>query len=208
MKGLENIDERELARNAQAGSLLSYEELVRRYEQRIFAYLMSRCNRRQDAEDLLQQTFIAAYRNIGKYKAEYAFSPWLYTIARNLSVSHFRKQRPQINEVFDFTDERSPDHLLAEREARDNLWAIVRRELPEIQSTALWLKYSENMQVTDIAQAIDKSTTHTKVILYRARKNLAKAVAAVPAADLRPPPLPETRPVFAEVSLQRSGGSA
>jgi len=196
---LTELDDRELARSAQAGSLLSYEELVRRYDRRIFAFLLTRSPSREDAEDLLQKTFIAAYKNIGKFKTEYPFSPWIYTIARNLAVSHLRTLKPHINEVFDFSDERSPAHVMADREVRENLWVIVRDRLPETQATALWLKYREQMPVSQIAQTLGKSVTHTKVILHRARKALAKHVSAESATDVRPPPVPEARPVFAEV---------
>lgn len=198
---LAKLDDRELALNAQAGCLLSYEELVRRYDRRIFAFLLTRSPSRQDAEDLLQKTFIAAYKNIGKFKTQYPFSPWLYTIARNLAVSHLRRLKPHVNEVFDFSDERSPAHVMADRETRENLWSIVQRELSETQATALWLKYREQLPVSEIARTLGKSVTHTKVILHRARKALAKHLGAEPATDVRPPVMPEARPVFADVQV-------
>src|SRR5512138_3819769 len=86
----EKTDE-ELAREARAGSRRSFEELASRYRRRLFVYLRPRLASNEDAEDMVQDTFLKLYRNIDGYDPAYRFSTWLYTSANRLAIDSFRK---------------------------------------------------------------------------------------------------------------------
>ena len=90
---IEEKTDEELAREARAGSRRSFEELARRYKRRLFVYLRPRVGSDQDAEDMVQETFLKLYRNIGGYDPAYRFSTWLYTSANRLAIDAYRKKR-------------------------------------------------------------------------------------------------------------------
>ena len=186
---LSTLSDEDLAVQAQAGSVTSFEELVLRHEKRVFHFLCLRTRQTQDAEDLTQRTFIAAYRAIGRYKPRYRFVTWLFTIARRQAISHFRARRPVEPLKAHPVDGRMPDRGIVAREEWGRLWSLARDVLPENQLAALWLCYAEDLTMKEIAAAMNKTVTHVKVLLHRARKGLAAALRNHP-MESEPPPLP------------------
>ena len=91
-----NATDEELAAQAAAGSRSAFEELVSRYSLRLFHFLRSCSRSDEDVEDLTQETFLRAYRNIGRYDPQRRFSTWLYTMAIRLSISRQRSQRKKL----------------------------------------------------------------------------------------------------------------
>jgi RNA polymerase sigma-70 factor (ECF subfamily) len=180
-------DER-LVRQSQAGSLEAFEELVRRYEQRIYAFVANCCRNSSDADEITQDTFVRAYRAIAKFDSRRNFAPWLFAIARRRCIDHFRAnparpEEPAI-ELFDTDD---PAELMARREDGQGLWQLARSCLSQPQFLALWLRYAEEMDVNDIARALGKTQTHTKVVLFRARRTLGRALGSSAALQRKTP---------------------
>jgi RNA polymerase sigma-70 factor (ECF subfamily) len=136
-------------------------------------FLLTRCASFADAEDVLQDTLIAAYRYIHTYDPRWRFSTWLYRIAiRN--AAHLRG--PVIADAVDaheLRDEESDPLLqcIADSES-ENLWVSARRVLNDDVFSAMWLRYAEDMSVNDIAKALDRSASWTKVNLMRGRRAL------------------------------------
>jgi RNA polymerase sigma-70 factor (ECF subfamily) len=175
---LRNMNCEELARRSQQGCRASFAELVERYGLRLFRFLRSKTDNPQDTEDLVQDTFVKAYENIHRYKDSWKFSTWLFTIAARLAYSHFRRSRSfQTVEDIELNDT-EPVQMLAEKETQKNLWALA-RDLSVNQYHALWLKYQQGMSIKEIALVLRKSQVNVKVLLYRARINLAKKLQEV-----------------------------
>jgi len=175
--GQKNLTDEELARDARAGSESAFEQLVYRYEERIFHFLMRKTGNAHDAEDLTQQAFVKAYRALGRYDAKYRFSAWFYTIASRLAVSHYRSRRtvPVAPDSIEEVDVRTPDADLSERESEGRLWDWARVRLRENEFTALWLRVREDLSVAEIAGAMQKTRGHVKVLLFRGRRRLVRA---------------------------------
>jgi len=171
----------ELAREARAGSRRSFEELARRYKRRLFVYLRPRLGSDQDAEDMVQETFLKLFRNIRNYNPAFRFSTWLYTSAGRLAISSFRGRRFVGERMRGEARDVSPDpaERMAEDAASDNLWDAA-RTLGGNQFRALWLRYGEDMTVDEIARALGKSRLSVRVLLHRARMNLAKRLSPAP----------------------------
>jgi RNA polymerase sigma-70 factor (ECF subfamily) len=162
----------QLAQRAKEGSRDAFELLVTRHERQIFNYLYHLTRNRHDAEDLVQETFIKAYRGIHRYDASFAFATWLFTIAKRTAYSHFRSaERAEVpdNQV----DRTNPATLLEEKDESDLLWALARR-LKQNQYEALWLRYGEDFSVAEIARIMKTNQVRVKVLLHRARATLAK----------------------------------
>ena len=170
---LRALSAEELARRSQQGCRESFAELVERFGIRLFKFLRYKTNNLQDAEDLVQESFVRAYENIQRYRSSWKFSTWLFTIAARLAYSHFRRSRSfQTVGYFESSDP-EPVQMVAEKETRQSLWALARC-LSMNQYQALWLKYGQDMSIKEIAMVLRKSQVNVKVLLYRARINLAK----------------------------------
>ncbi|MEP7293855.1 MAG: RNA polymerase sigma factor, partial [Chloroflexota bacterium] len=75
----------------------AFAQVYQRYARHVYRYLLTKVNNRQDAQDLTAQTFAAALQKFDDYRAEGALAAWLTVIARNLAVSHFRRQHFEIS---------------------------------------------------------------------------------------------------------------
>ena len=163
----------ELAVRSQNGCQASFAELVRRYGGRLLVLMQQRTGNLHDAEDLVQDTFVKAYRNIHRYQSSFRFSTWLFTIATRLADSHYRRRHILQGVSQATSDLPSPDTVAVDDESRENLWALA-RSLSTNQHQALWLRYAEDMSIKEIAKVMRKTQVSVKVLLYRARMNLAR----------------------------------
>jgi RNA polymerase sigma-70 factor (ECF subfamily) len=164
------IDEQKLIDAAKAGSAEAFADLVRAYRVRLLRFLLTRCASYADAEDVLQDTMIAAYRYLRSYDPRWRFSTWLYRIA----IRNAQKIRSEsLVEIGDLCDEESDPllHCIKASET-ENLWVCAKRVLNDDVFAAMWLRYAEDMSIHDISNALDRSDSWTKVNLLRARKAL------------------------------------
>lgn len=164
----------QLGREANAGSIDAFEELVGAFESRIYGFLYRLLGNAHDAQDITQETFVRAWQAIGRFDPDREFATWIFVIARRAAANHFRARRPM--------DELSDDLPCtgaapgATAEAGDEaaaLWAAARKLKP-VQFEALWLRYAEGFSVAETAKVIGLTVIHTKVILHRARNELAR----------------------------------
>jgi len=169
----------QLAVHAQNGSIHSFEELVYRYEKRIFGFISCRVSSVDDAQDLTQDTFLKTYINIKKYKKKYSFSTWLFTIARREVISFYRKNsKKKIESISgDFFNTENPHSLLTFDDAQSQLWETLNKQLPEAQFSALYLHSVEQMNITEIAHTLKKTKANIKILLHRVRKKITQELA-------------------------------
>ncbi len=167
------ISAEELACLARQGSSAAFGELVDRFGGRLLTYLHHKTGSWHDAEDLVQETFVRAYQNLDRFREVQRFSTWLFTIASRLAISHFRRSRAEktLPEMESVTA--GPVAELTRRETKRSLWKAA-KGLSANQFEVLWLKYSEGMAIKEIARVMGKTPVYVKVLLYRARINLAK----------------------------------
>jgi RNA polymerase sigma-70 factor (ECF subfamily) len=169
----ERTDE-ELAREARAGSRRSFDELARRYKRRLFVYLRPRLGSDEDAEDLVQDTFLKLYRNIGGYDPAFKFSTWLYTAANRLAIDSFRRRAAEKGQPVAERDLDIPDPAAGVGEGSDasGLWKEA-RTLGGDRFRVLWLRYGEDLSVEEIAAVLGRTRLAVRVLLHRARTSLA-----------------------------------
>ena len=158
---------------AKAGSADAFADLARYYRERLLRFLMTRCTSLADAEDVLQDTLINAYRYIHSYDPRWRFSTWLYRIAIRNAGKLRGPELVDVASVGELRDEESDPLLqcIAASE-KENLWVVARRLLNDDVFAAMWLRYAEDMSVNDIAKALDRSVSWTKVNLMRGRRAL------------------------------------
>lgn len=172
---IEQKTDEELAREARAGSLRSFEELALRYKRRLFVYFRPRLGSDQDAEDLVQETFLKLYRNIHNYDPALRFSTWLYTSANRLAISFYRRKKTAAGRLSpEVADDSADLAVRAAGETRSKgLWDAA-RTLSRNQYRVLWLRYGEDLTIEEIAASIGKSRLAVRLLLHRARTNLMK----------------------------------
>lgn len=185
------ISDEELARQTQAGSVAAFEELVSRYEHRVYAFVTQFSGHATDPADVTQEAFVRAFQSIQQFNPRHTFAAWLFTIARNKAIDHFRAAPPPAREddTPELPDNNDPAELLAVQEERLNLWRAARRVLSDTQYQALWLKYTEEMSVAQIARVLRKTQTHVKVLLFRARLALGRELERAQASALNASPV-------------------
>jgi RNA polymerase sigma-70 factor, ECF subfamily len=161
-------------RAAHANELDAFAALVDQHGPRILNYLHQLTGNRHDAEDLTQDTFLKAQRNLARVRNPDAFAGWLFTIARRTALNHFRARRPtdELPEEIAFQGG-DPATLAAERDERAALWNVARTLKPDYFEV-LWLRYAEGLSIQEIAQVLRRTALHVRVRLHRARLLLAR----------------------------------
>jgi RNA polymerase sigma-70 factor (ECF subfamily) len=152
-----------------------FEELVRRFQTPLLHFLIRRIGSRHDAEDLLQESFLAAYRNLDRYKSAWRFSTWLFTIANRLAASSRRRKPVEANgqRVREFSGS-DPLANAQASETRGKLWDAAREILEPDSFTALWLSYVESMPADQIGLVLGRNANAVRILLHRARARLAE----------------------------------
>lgn len=179
--------ETDLAARARAGSVDAFGGLVGIHHSAVFGFLLALVRHRQDAEDLSQETFLRAWKKFHRYDTAQPLLPWLFTIARRLSIAALRRRRPIPAAAIEPPDAPRPDRSLW-------LWETARATLPPDSYAALWLHYREELPLKDVATVLGKREGAIKVVLHRARKslvtNLRTGGAEFSGALPEPPQLP------------------
>jgi RNA polymerase sigma factor (sigma-70 family) len=170
-----------LARRAAGGCLMSFSELARRYQVPVVHYVRHLAGRGgADADDVAQEAFLRAWQHIGDYAPQWAFSTWLFTIARRTWLNQVRAaRRRRVRERAVAAVEADGVEAVAVAIASERtirLWRVARAELSEREFTALWMRYAEDKPVAEIAVVLDKPVATVKVILFRARRRLGPFV--------------------------------
>jgi RNA polymerase sigma-70 factor (ECF subfamily) len=169
----------ELVTTAVAGREEGFEELVRRYQRPISAYVYRMVGDYDAALDLTQEVFIKVYGSLSRYKPEYKFSTWIYKIAHNSAVDHLRRHSTREQSLMkDFEgDQReisieshrpSPEQESEREERRAEIEAVV-RQLPSAYRELIVLRHSHDMSYDEIAEVTGLPLGTVKNRLFRAR---------------------------------------
>ncbi|HEV2980309.1 MAG TPA: RNA polymerase sigma factor [Solirubrobacteraceae bacterium] len=162
------------------GQHAAFEALCARYQARLLSFVRHMLGSREDAEDVLQEVFAAAFNAVLADERPINVRPWLYRIARNRSLNHLRRASAV---GMDSMDVHFADHGLStadrvlRRESFRELLADV-GQLPETQRTALLLREIDALSYEQIAHAMETTVPSVKSLLVRARISLAEAAEA------------------------------
>ena len=164
----------------------AFTPLIERYEAKLTRYLERLgVGVREDREDILQNAFIKAYRNLNSFDQTLAFSSWMYRIAHNEAMSFFRSRhaRPQVvldegseTLLTELQDENSDTTHLAElRLSREEL-AKAFTVLTPLQRDVLTLRFFEDRSYAEISDILEVPTGTVSTLLYRAKRALREAL--------------------------------
>ena len=162
-----NLSDQELVKKYINGDNYSFEVLLNRHKNRVFAFIMSKIKNKDLSEDIFQDTYVKVVNSLqkGKYNEEGKFLPWVMRIAHNLVIDHFRKQKKmhmvRSNNDFDIFDIIKDDSInVDDRLIRDQIFNDLRvliDLLPNDQKEVLKMRYFEEMSFKKIAEYYDIS---------------------------------------------------
>src|SRR6201993_985140 len=92
--GMESLASGQLVRQATAGDLEAFEELIRRLQLRVYGFAYQHLRDSEEAHDLAQEIFVKLYRNLGRYDADRPFEPWFWKLAANTTINYRRRRVP------------------------------------------------------------------------------------------------------------------
>lgn len=171
----------ELVRIAQAGDTRAFDELVERYQDKVWRLAFKILRHEDDAEEALQDAFLSAYRGLKNFKVESTFSTWLYRVATNAALMKYRKRREghvsleQSQSQYEDAEplavpdwSSQPDEELLDAETREVLEEGMER-LPEELRTVFVLRDVQGLSNAEVAKVLDVSIAAVKSRLHRAR---------------------------------------
>ena len=172
------MDEAELIGAAKGGDREAFDELVRRTFVDTFTLARRLTGNEEDARDVVQESYLRAWKAIGKFRGEAAFSTWLYRITANTSSTHVQRRRRQRAEPFaegfepaDRTAEEQVSQGAESAEALERISAAL-DELPAKLRTVVVLKDVYGLPHDAIADELGITVSAAKVRLHRARRKL------------------------------------
>jgi RNA polymerase sigma-70 factor, ECF subfamily len=171
------LDDDQIIARTLAGETDAFSHLVRRWERPIYALSLRMLGSDEDAREICQETFLAAFRNLHKFRGESKFSSWLYRIALNACHSRLRKQGVAIEQSIDQEDEDGQRYDLADYGAehmvdrlhRDQRASLVRKALqalPVEMRQVIIMKEYEEMTFAEIAEILQVPVSTIKSRLY------------------------------------------
>jgi len=183
MNGMEPTDEAAVAR-ARAGDEEGFRVLVERHSRTVFRLAWRMTGNEHDAEEVVQETFLNAYRRLDRYEARSSFGTWIYRIAVNCSLDLIRARRRRTGAESSDTllafpsRDPGPDRLAFSGEVGDRVEQAL-GELSPMERTAFMLRHLEGMSLHEIALALDRNLDATKNCVFRAVQKLRRALEPV-----------------------------
>jgi RNA polymerase sigma factor (sigma-70 family) len=162
---------------ARSGNPGAFEIIVDRYQGRLLGFCRQMLGSTEDAEDVLQEVFVNAYRAMLADEREINLRPWLYRIARNRCLNQLRKPSADAQESMDMVPEVEAASTAEKVHNREEFRQIISdvNKLPETQRSALLLREMDALSYEEIADAMETTVPSVKSLLVRARISLAEA---------------------------------
>ena len=176
------VEDEILVAQFQAGRQDAFDELMKRYKQKIYSYLLRSVKNYEDAEELTIEVFFKVYRALGKWRPQARFSTWLYKIAHNLAIDHHRSKSRHLTYSLDdeelsldeptAVDLRSNPEWQAEEGDRHRIIRAAVDQLSPKQKAVFMLNRYEGLQINEITEVLGMAEGTVKIHLHRAMKKL------------------------------------
>jgi len=193
MAGQNRIDDTLLVREAQRGSRSAFEELVRNYDQAVLRLALHLTGSEHEAQDIYQEAFLKAYKNLGRFRFECSFYTWIYRIVMNLCLDHLRKKQVRkedapvavdpggeeydlLDQVADGRPAANPERDLMRRELGGQIKYALGRLTPR-ERMVFELKHYQGLKLRTVGEMLNTTEETAKNTLFRATQKLRGALA-------------------------------
>ncbi|MBV6522663.1 MAG: hypothetical protein MNPFHGCM_02811 [Gemmatimonadaceae bacterium] len=192
------VSERKIVASAAAGDGAAFEVLMRRYNQRLYRTARSIVKNDADAEDVVQDAYLRAWRALGTWRAESRLSTWLVRIVTNEALGRLRREKAKsipldtamisseanMREALMDSSQPDPEQSLLREQSRETLEARI-DALPESFRTVFMLRAIEEMSVEEVAGVLDIPQATVRSRFFRARSLLRRSLATEMDSEFR-----------------------
>jgi RNA polymerase sigma-70 factor, ECF subfamily len=188
MDSLMELSDSVAVAQARAGDSGAFRALVERHSRNLFRLAYRMTGHQQDAEDVVQETFLRAYRQLAKFDDRASFGTWIYRIAANCSLDLIRARKRRATQTEPAAEEGAPDPMqslpdpapapdrLAMSGEIESKVAAVLDGLSEMERTAFVLRHYEGMCIDDIGRTLGVQPNAAKHSIFRAVQKLRRAL--------------------------------
>lgn len=178
---IEELEDRQLLQLYVSGEKLKvFNELVRRYQKRIYYVARRMVKRHEDADDIAQEVFVKAYTALDNFRGESNIYTWLYRIAVNLSINHLRKQKiRKFVDMDEYADILGKDAEQDKQIIKEENTALIEKAiltLPEKQRAVFIMRYYDELPYEDISNIVGTSVGGLKANFHHAVIKVAEYV--------------------------------
>jgi RNA polymerase sigma-70 factor, ECF subfamily len=170
---------------ARDGDADAFRSLVDRHSRRLFHLAFRMTGNEQDAEDVVQESFLRAYRRLSQFDERASFGTWLYRIAANCSIDLMRSKTQRSQQAVDneledpvlslHSTDPSPERSALSAEVKDRV-AEAMNELSPVERTAFVLRHFEGMRLEEVGRTMGCQTNAAKHSVFRAVQKLRRAL--------------------------------
>jgi len=185
------VEDRQLVRQAQEGDLSAFDELIRRYQERVYATIYHMTSNHEDANDLTQETFVKAYKALSSFKGDSGFFTWVYRIAVNKTINFLKQKKNRHNGFslndLDFNAEHDPDlvALVSDKNPRRDMGLAELQEklneamqkLSDVHRLVVTLHDIQGLSHEEIGKIMDCNPGTVRSRLFYARQQLQGSLA-------------------------------
>jgi RNA polymerase sigma-70 factor (ECF subfamily) len=192
---LKRTDDAILVREAQRGDRAAFEELVRHYDQAVLRLAMHLTRSEHEAQDIYQDAFLKAYKNIGNFRFECSFYTWIYRIVTNLCLDHLRRKQVRkedapvaidtegqqydvLDQVADGRTGANPERDLMRRELGKHIGHAL-EQLSAKERMVFELRHYHGMKLRTVGEMLNTTEETAKNTLFRATQKLRGALAGM-----------------------------
>lgn len=168
---------------ARQGDDEAFAALVQQHSRRVFQLAFRMMRNEQDAEDVVQESFLRAYRQLGHFQARADFGTWLYRIVANCAVDLMRTRHHRMRPTFQAVDEatpavhgETPERLARSAETRRLVEAAM-HELSELERAAFTLRHHEGRTIDEVCRTLNLNQSAAKHAIFRAVRKLRSTLA-------------------------------
>lgn len=184
------VEDKQLVRRAQEGDLSAFDELIRRYQERVYATVYHMTSNHEDANDLTQETFVKAYKALSSFKGDSGFFTWVYRIAVNKTINFLKQKKNRHNGFslndLDFNAEHDPDlvALVSDKNPRRDMGLAELQEklneamqkLSDVHRLVVTLHDIQGLSHEEIGKIMDCNPGTVRSRLFYARQQLQGAL--------------------------------
>lgn len=176
---MDQLTDTQIIEKVRNGETELFGELVSRYQNKIFAYVYKIVNHKEEAEDIVQETFIKVYKNLNSFDADRKFSSWLYRISHNETINYLKKHKRVTMLYYEegdylFNSLKYEKDLIKELIIKEDDQQLKKAlgKLPLKYKDVIILKYLEDRSYEEIAQILNKPINTVGTLINRAKKQL------------------------------------
>ena len=179
-----SLQDEKYVKKALEGDQRAYQQLTEKYRRPLQYHVTKMVKETEQVEDLVQEAFIKAFKNLDSYNSSYAFSTWLYRITTNHTIDYLRKKKLRTTSIdkpiktregemsFELPDEQAQTDRTIIRKQRKKIITHAIENLPEKYRQVIEMRHIEELSYQEIADKLDLPLGTVKAQLFRAREFL------------------------------------